>query len=159
TENKFFGKYPELGTFHTDTVVHGASLDELRRRYDQATRNLRLPSARKTLVTAFVMLDITDKTPQKEIDRRIDIINAYLLKQPEIGGYIKAYNEAKLNYAFGLAWVKNRIENLVHDLSELPADFADDIRRRGDALHKAAAILRDFYDNIYFVAAFGGDAL
>ena len=41
------------------------------KRYDQAFRNLRLPSARKTLATVFFMLDITDKTPQKEIDRRI----------------------------------------------------------------------------------------
>jgi hypothetical protein len=157
-EAQFFSTYPDVQSFHQQGLGDGTSLDDLEKRYDQAVRNLRLPSARKTLATVFLMLDITDKTPQKEIDRRIQIINAYLAKQPDIGTYVKEYNDAHGKYAFGLTLVRAQMDNLRQQLGELPAGFADDIRRRGDALHKAAKVIDDFYQQIIPLAALpGGD--
>ena len=158
-EAQFFSTYPDVRSFHQQSLGGGGtSLDDLEKRYDQAFRNLRLPSARKTLATVFFMLDITDKTPQKEIDRRIQIINEYLSKQPDIGTYVKGYNDAYVNYAFGLTVVRAQMDNLRQQLGELPAGFADDIRRRGDALHKAAKVIDDFYRQVFLLIALpGGD--
>ena len=158
-EAQFFSTYPDVRSFHQQSLGGGGtSLDDLEKRYDQAFRNLRLPSARKTLATVFFMLDITDKTPQKEIDRRIQIINEYLSKQPDIGTYVKGYNDAYVNYAFGLTVVRAQMDNLRQQLGELPAGFADDIRRRGDALHKAAKVIDDFYRQVFLLTALpGGD--
>jgi hypothetical protein len=157
-EAQFFSTYPDVRSFHQQSLGGRTSLDDLKKHYDQAVRNLRLPSARKTLVTVFLMLDITDKTPQKEIDRRIQIINEYLAKQPDIGRYVKEYNDAHGKYAFGLTVVRAQLDNLRQQLGELPAGFADDIRRRGDALHKAAKVIDDFYDQVIPLAALpGGD--
>src|SRR4029077_12244159 len=108
-EAQFFATYPNVRSFHQQSLGGGTSLDDLEKRYDQAFRNLRLPSARKTLATVFFMLDITDTTPQKEIDRRIQIINEYLAKQPDIGTYVKEYNDAHGKYAFGLMVARAQI--------------------------------------------------
>jgi Domain of unknown function (DUF4157) len=157
-EAQFFETYPNVRSFHQQSLGGGTSLDDLEKRYDQAFRNLRLPSARKTLATVFFMLDITDTTPRKEIDRRIQIINEYLAKQPDIGTYVKEYNDAHGKYAFGLMVVRAQMDNLRQQLGELPAGFADDIRRRGDALHKAAKVIDDFYDQVILLAGLpGGD--
>ena len=157
-EAQFFATYPSVRSFHQQSLGGGTSLDDLEKRYDQAFRNLRLPSARKTLATVFFMLDITDTTPQKEIDRRIQIINEYLARQPDIGTYVKEYNDAHGKYAFGLMVARAQIDNLRQQLGELPAGFADDIRRRGDALHKAAKVIDEFYDQVILLAALpGGD--
>jgi len=157
-EAQFFSTYPDVRSFHQQSLGGGTSLDDLEKHYDQAFRNLRLPSARKTLATVFFMLDITDKTPQKEIDRRIQIINEYLAKQPDIGTYVKGYNDAYGKYAFGLMVVRAQMDNLRQQLGELPAGFADDIRRRGDALHKAAKVIDDFYRQLILLTALpGGD--
>jgi hypothetical protein len=155
-EAQFFSTYPDVQSFHQQPLGLGLSLSSLKERYEQATRNLRLPSARKALATVFMLLDVTDKTPQAEIDRRIGIINQYLAKQPDFGTYVKAYNDAKANYAFGLALVWARMDNLRVQLGELPAGFADDIRRRGDALYKAARVLDDSFNQLLPLAALPG---
>jgi Domain of unknown function (DUF4157) len=155
-EEHFFSTYPDVGSFHGQALVHGMSLDDLDKRYDQATRNLRLPSVRKALATAFMTFDVTDKTPKTEINRRLRMINEYLAKQPEIGKYVKEYEDAKQKYAFGLVMVRMQMDNLRQQLGELPADFADDIRRRGDALFKAASILDDYYHQVLLLSALPG---
>jgi hypothetical protein len=155
-EAKFFATYPDVMSFHRQDLGQGMSLNVLRERYEQAARNLRLPSARKALITVFMMLDVTDKTPQSEIDLRVRMINEYLARQPGIDKYVKEFDDAKAKYAFGLYVVRMQMDGLVQQLSELPADFADDIRRRGDALYKASKILSDFYDQVFLLAALPG---
>jgi len=50
------------------------------------------------------------------------------------------------------------MDNLRQQHGELPVGFADDIRRRGDALHKAAKVIDDFYAQVIPLAALpGGD--
>lgn len=155
-EARFFSTYPDVPRFHEMPLGNGMTLNALQRRYDETARNLRLPSARKTLITVFMMLNVTENTPKAEIDLRIGMINQYLASQPQIGKYIKEYNEAKVNYAFGLAMIRSKIDNLYHMLEELPAGFADDIRRRGDALYDAAKILEKFYNEVYLLSALPG---
>ena len=155
-EAQFFSTYPDIGVFNRRALGQGMSLDGLRMSYEQAVNNLRLPNGRKALVTVFVMLGVTDSTPQKEIDQRIRVINEYLARQPGIGGYVKQYNEAKQNYAFGLMIVRTQMDNLSQQLGELPAGFADDIRRRGDALYRAARILDDHAKQFILLSALPG---
>jgi len=47
-----------------------------------------------------------------------------------------------------------QMDNLRQQHGELPVGFADDIRRRGDALHKAAKVIDDFYAQVIPLAAF-----
>jgi uncharacterized protein DUF4157 len=144
-EARFFSTYPDVQSFYQQPLGYGMSLYDLRKRYEVAWFNLRLPSARKTLATVFMMLGVTDETPQTEIDRRMRMIHEYLAKEPGIGKYVREYDDAKEKYAFGLMTVRMRMDNLSEQLGELPAGFADDIRRRGDALLKVGGILGDYY--------------
>jgi hypothetical protein len=155
-EAQFFSTYPDVQQFHSQSLGQGTSLDDLDRLYRESVRILRLPSARKTLATAFVFLGITGKTPQSEIDLRKQLLNEYLARQPDIGLYVTQYNEAQKKYAFGLAWVRLHMDALRRQLSELPPDFADEIGRRGDALLKAARIVDDFYNKVVLLSALPG---
>src|SRR5690606_16293924 len=133
-ETKFFTTYPDVPSFSQQPLFRGMSLTALRLRYEQTARNLRLPDARKTLITAFAMLGLNENTTQAEIDQRIAFINAALARQPTIGTYVKEFETAKTEYAFALAVVAMKIDTLREQLANLPRGFADDIRRRGDAL-------------------------
>lgn len=155
-EAQFFATYPDVPRFHEMPLGEGMSLSVLQRRYDETARNLRLPSARKALVTVFMMLGVSENTSKAEIDLRIEMINRYLARQPQIDKYVKEYDEAKKNYAFGLAMIRAKMDNLHQMLEEMPADFADNIRRRGDALYEAAKILDRFYDEVYLLSALPG---
>lgn len=156
TEAQFFSTYPDVRNFSQQHLGHGMNLKALQERYEETSRNLRIPDARKALVTVFLTLDLNENSSKEEIDRRIGLINQYLSRQPQIGTYVKEFDKAKANYAFGLAMVRAKIDNLQQQLGELPGDFADNIRRRGDALFSAAKILEAFYDQVFPLNALPG---
>jgi len=159
-EAQFFSTYPEVQSFYTQPLGYGLSLNALQEGYDKAARNLRLPNARKVLATIFMMLDITDQTPRADIDRRVQVINQYLARQPGIGTYVQAFDEAKRGLAFGLTVLRMKMDNLQQQLGELPAGFADEIRRRGDALVKVSRLLDDYYNKVIYLSALpGGDTV
>lgn len=155
-EARFFSTYPDVATFSRQPLGRGMNLTTLRLSYEETARNLRIPDARKTLMTVFATLDLNENSSKAGVDRRIALIDQYLLRQPQIGTYVKKFNDAKADYAFGLALVRTRIDTLQQQLGELPQEFADDLRRRGDALLAAAKILEDFYDDMFPLNALPG---
>jgi hypothetical protein len=155
-EARFFSTYPDVRSFSQQPLVHGMTLNALQGRYEETSRNLRIPDARQALVNVFLTLDLNENSPKEEFDRRIGLINQYLSRQPQIGTYVKEFDEAKVNYAFGLVMVSAKIDNLQQQLGELPGDFADNIRRRGDALFSAEKILKEFYDQVLLLNALPG---
>ncbi len=141
----FVDKFPDVPTLHNDPVNTGISLEGYEKNYNAAMAALRMPDARKAAMYTFVLLGTNEKTPRKEIERRIGIANEGLAGLPGLGEYVKKYNDAKTYYGASMFAVSNRLITVSEELAQQPAGMAGELRRRGDALLKAAAALNDVY--------------
>jgi hypothetical protein len=158
-EAAFWNKYPDLRHFHQIDVGSGQTLDSLNAAYADEIKGLQTPKARHDLTTAFVMLGLPENAPQSEIDKRIKVINAMLANQPDIGPYVQRYNEAQRAYLIALGTVWTGISLTMATLEQLPTDYFDQIRRRGDLLINTAKILDELAKKVAWLSALpGGDA-
>src|SRR5262249_23313278 len=58
--------------------------------------------------------------------------------------YVRRYQTAKTDYRDGLNADKWKLQILIDELERFPAGFADQIRRRGDALAKMSTVLEGY---------------
>jgi hypothetical protein len=155
-EAAFWRKYPDVKEFHRKDVGSGQTLDSLKAAYADAIKGLQTPKARHDLTIAFVILGLPDNAPQSEIDKRIEVINAMLANQPGIGPYVQRYNQAQEYYLVALQAVWRDITSRVGMFDQLPKDYFDQIRRRGDVLVDTSKILDEFADKLALLSAFPG---
>jgi len=160
-EAAFWTKYPDAASLSRKDVGFGQTLDSLKGAYRDAIKGLQTPKARRDLTVAFVMLGLPPSAPQSEIDKRLDVINAMLANEPDIGPYVQRYNEVQRNYFIALGAVWADISWRVAMLDELPKEYFDQIRRRGDVLVDTSKILDEFAEKLALLSALPGvdDAL
>ncbi|HEV3260138.1 MAG TPA: DUF4157 domain-containing protein [Gemmataceae bacterium] len=139
----FENRFPDVGTLQKDPVDTGVSLEDYKNNYNKALAALRVPGARKGLLYAFALAGLPENTPKEEIERRIGLVNQYLATLPGLDVYIQKYNEAADRYNFAIGAVTNQLLIRSDEWAKQPAGLADDLRRRGEALDKAAEALYD----------------
>jgi hypothetical protein len=143
----FVAEFPDVASVHADPFSNGVSLDGYQQQYvrSRAALALRLPRARKTLVYTLVLLGISDKTPEEVIAARLRQADELLAKSPDVAPYARSYYQAYDSYALALTVVREGLDRRKEKLANLPAGFAADLRRRGDALYRAKTALEDIY--------------
>jgi hypothetical protein len=147
-QQKFTDRFPDVATIHKDPLDQGIALETYERAYNQAKANLSIPAKRKTLMYAYFLLGTNENTPDEEKKKRIAIANQVLLQQPDIAQYVNQFNQVHDLYAWALFSVTNEENVLLDELGNLPAGFADELRRRGTALNNAGNALTDLSDRI-----------
>jgi hypothetical protein len=144
----FEQKFPDVSTLQKDPLDRGVSLEAYKRNYDKALAAVRIPDARKALVYVAVLAGLPEDTPKEVIEQRIALANQYIATLPGLDVYIRTYNEATDLYKWALFAVENQVLIHIEEWAKLPTGLADDLRRRGEALDKAAAALSAVSDRL-----------
>ncbi len=147
-QQKFVNRFPEVATIHEDPLDQGISYESYEKMYNKARLDLRIPTERKVLLYALVLLGTNKDTPDAEIQRRIQIANQAVLNLPDIVAYARRYTDARQYYEFAIFSVSNKENVLLDQLAEVPSAFPAELRRRGTALSSAGKDLSDLSDKI-----------
>jgi hypothetical protein len=145
----FEEKFPDVGIVHKDVLAAGVSLEDHKNNYDKALAALRVPDARKALYYVAVLWETNENTPKEEVDWRIAVANRELAKLPSMARYVERYKEARSQYGLALFSVNYRLGLRLDEWAKQPADLADGIRRRGEALDHASRVLDDAYRQLW----------
>ncbi len=134
----FEAKFPDIDSLHSR--FH---LADYQKKYNEALSRLRLPDARKTFLYAMVALSIKDNTPADVVQARFEEADKVLARMPGISEYVKAFNQARKDYAVDVILLTIEIQNLNDEISGQSDNFSRELRRRGEALARAQASLDD----------------
>ena len=145
----FERRFPSVATLERDPVDIGISLQEFRTAHEKARADLRIPDARKALIIAAVALGLPQNASPEEVERAIAMANRAIASLPGVGPYAKRYFDARDRYNFALFAVTNQLNLRSDDLATLPADTADDLRRRARALYKAGGIMKHYSQQLW----------
>jgi hypothetical protein len=147
-QQNFVTKFPEVSTFHADPRGSGISLEGYEKRYNETQADLRLPNAHKTELYLFFLLGTNEKTPEQEIKRRIALANDALARLPDLAVYANQYAAARDDYEVAILDTANSVNVATDNLASVPAGFADELLRRGDALLKSGEALNKLAEQI-----------
>jgi hypothetical protein len=154
TRQAFEDRFPDVATLLANPIGTGQSLSDYQKAYDNAVAELRRPNAQKTLLTAFVLLGITDQTPANEVERRLRAVNKALEQAPNLKASVHRYYNARDTYNFSLLVLANKLDILTDELDQLPPGLAADLEKRAHVVERVQIVVDELAEDLIPFAIF-----
>ncbi|WP_256338476.1 DUF4157 domain-containing protein [Streptomyces sp. KS_5] len=148
-KGSFDERFPSLERLHKDPVGTGRTLDSYRKDYYAARARLRVPDNVRVFLLVLLLLSVGKETPADELAQHLHELDEEIARAYNAQDYFEAYKWQQARYQFTLYVLISRLEQLSDEYADVPAGMANDLRARGQALHRAERVLRDTSQSLW----------